>query len=129
MLVVREHTLLAQKHSRVIPGDGLHRGLIERMVAHDVRATAVGACKLVVVFNVNSFYAAEASKFALESVVVTVVVAVGSGERGIAPLVTNTDRLNAMHRKRQPRHPWISSQPVRDIEPGRRCILNQGFRP
>ena len=127
VLELREDALAFEQRAGVIPGDGLDRRLVERLVVGDVRAGGIALRELAVGLDIHLLDAAEAAELAFDAVEVAVVIAVGAGERGLPPLVSDGDFLDAVHRERQFRDPRLSGQLVLQIELGRRRVATRRF--
>ena len=103
-----EDAFAVEKHAGVIPGHGLDRWLIQRLVVGDVGAADVSGGKRAVVFDIDLFDAAKAAELALWPIKVAVVVAVGGGEDGVAPLVVYRHLLDTVHGERQLGDPGLA---------------------
>ena len=89
----------------VKPGDRLDRRLIQLEVLRDVGAVRVDVAYIPEALGIDAFDATKATELAFNSVKVTVVIAVGRGEFGLAMPVAHRDLFHAVHGEWQFRRP------------------------
>src|SRR5260370_39413240 len=110
--------LRVEKYLGVVRRNCFDGRLIKRPVIRDVGTAGVAAGEFVVVVDINLIDTAKATEFALDSVVVAMVIAVSIRECDVTPSVMNADTFDAVHRKWQPSNPWIPCELVFQIELG-----------
>ena len=129
VLELREDALAVEQRAGVIPGDGLDRRLVERLVVGDVGAGGIACGEFAVVLDIHLLDAAEAAELALDAIEIAVVVGVACWtKRSAATCRDGLDSLDHMHRERQPGDPRLAGALVLQVELGRRRVLHDGFR-
>ena len=89
----------------VIPGDGLDWCLVQRVVLGEEATGRIRHRRFLEGLSIHLLHPTEPAELALVPIEVTVVVAVGAVEGGVAPGVVHGDLADAMHWEWQARQP------------------------
>jgi hypothetical protein len=119
------HPAVPNKYSGVIPGFSQYGGNVERcvLVARDGKPAALGrGTKL---FRIELFNPAKATKFALDAILVAVVISLSRDEPVATDCVISYNSLHNVDRKREAGNPRVTSGFVCQIELGRGHVLNR----
>ncbi len=119
----------SQIDAGVKPGLGVHRRNMRSLIPVVAAGEFPGFGESADFFRIPLLHHAEAAKFSLLTVEITVVIGVAGDEAIAADVVIGFHPFDHVHREWQAGDPRCSSPLVGKIKLGRWCVVNAGFSP